>query len=218
MISPNLISSLIIIGVLIIVLSVIGNKVSKLDPKEPLKGPLFIIVSGIGKLNDMIQTYFGKNWKLFAPILIAVFIYLIFANTSSLIGLNTPLSNINIAISFSLLAFLIIQVYGMIIRTPKKRMKDLMSPSILLFPINLIGEISTPLAMGLRLFGNLLSGAVIGVIVFYIFPGLLGIVSVIPMTVVVHPIFNIGFGLIQAFVYFMLLTIFLSMAVEAEEA
>ncbi len=215
MISPNMFTSLLVILVLIIVLSLIGTKVSKLDPKKPLKGPLFIVVMGIGKLNEMIETYYGKHWKLFAPILTAIFIYLIFANTSSLLGLNTPLSNINIALSFSLLAFLIIQMYGMIIRTPKKRMKDLMSPSILLFPINLIGELSTPLAMGLRLFGNLLSGAVISVIIFYILP--VG-VNLIPMAFVVHPIFNIGFGLIQAFVYFMLLTIFLSMAIEAEEA
>ncbi len=215
MISPNMFTSLLVILVLIIVLSLIGTKVNKLDPKKPLKGPLFIVVMGIGKLNEMIETYYGKHWKLFAPILTAIFIYLIFANTSSLLGLNTPLSNINIALSFSLLAFLIIQMYGMIIRTPKKRMKDLMSPSILLFPINLIGELSTPLAMGLRLFGNLLSGAVISVIIFYILP--VG-VNLIPMAFVVHPIFNIGFGLIQAFVYFMLLTIFLSMAIEAEEA
>ncbi len=215
MISANMFTSLLVIFFLIITLSIVGNKVSKLDPKEPLKGPIFIIVMGISKLNDMIQTYYGKQWKMFAPILTAIFIYLLFANTSSLLGLNTPLSNINIALSFSLLAFIIIQSYGMIIRTPKKRLKDLMSPSILLFPINVIGELSTPLAMGLRLFGNLLSGAVISVIIFYILP--VG-VNLIPMAFVVHPIFNIGFGVIQAFVYFMLLTIFLSMAIEAEEA
>ncbi len=215
MLSPNIIASMIVIVTLIVLLTIIGQKVSKLDPAEPIKGSLFLPVLGIMKLNDMISGFYGDHWKRFAPILTAIFLYLAFANTSSLVGLSTPLSNINIALTFSFLAFMIIQTYGLIIRTPLKRMKDLMSPSILLFPVNVIGELSTPLAMGLRLFGNLLSGAVITVIIFYILP--MGI-NLIPLAFVVHPIFNIGFGLIQAFVYFMLLTIFLSMAIEADEA
>lgn len=214
MLSPNMFSSIVVVLALIVLLTILGKRVEKLDPKKPIKGPIFLAILGIMKLNDLISTYYGAHWKRYAPILTGILIYLAFANTASLIGLSTPLSNINIALTFSFIAFMIIQTFGLIVRTPAKRFKDLASPSILLFPINLIGELSTPLAMGLRLFGNLLSGAVITIIIFYILP--LG-VNLIPLAFVVHPIFNIGFGLIQAFVYFMLLTIFLSMALEAAE-
>ena len=77
-------------------------------------------------------------------------------------------------------------------------------------PVNLIGEFSTPFAMGLRLFGNLLSGAIIGIILY----GLTSWVGIIFGAFLLHPVFDIFFGLVQAYVYFMLLTIFLSMAVE----
>ncbi|MFW5913839.1 MAG: F0F1 ATP synthase subunit A, partial [Bacillota bacterium] len=141
-------------------------------------------------------------------------LFLALANTASLFGLSTPLSNINVALAFSFLAFAIIQVSGLIVRGPIQRIKDLSSPTPILLPLNLLSELSAPLAMGLRLFGNLLSGTVIGIVVFNL---LNNVLSVFATAIVVHPIFNIGFGLIQAFVYFMLLLVFLSMAIEEPE-
>lgn len=214
MLSPNMASSIIVIISLMIILSFLGSRVAKMDPAKPIKGPIFLVIMLINMLNQSIKKYFGDNWKKFAPMLIGILLYLGLANTVSLFGLATPLSNINIALGFSLMAFLIIQISALVVRNPLKRIKDLMSPIPFLLPLNIIGEISTTTAMGLRLFGNILSGAVIGVIVMNILPTL---VAIIPMSFVVHPIFNIGFGLIQAFVYFMLLMIFLSIAVETEE-
>jgi len=123
-------------------------------------------------------------------------LYLIFANTASLWGLTAPMSNISIAISFSVLAFGTIQLSALVIKRPIRRAKELMDPHPLFLPINLIGEISTPFAMGLRLFGNLLSGAIIGVIVY----GLTQWVGVIPGAFILHPVFDIFFGIIYNFV------------------
>jgi len=85
-----------------------------------------------------------------------------------------------------------------------------MDPHPAFLIINLVGEMSTPFAMGLRLFGNLLSGAIIGIIIY----GVLQWYGVIFGAFILHPVFDIFFGLVQAYVYFMLLTIFVSMAVE----
>ncbi len=111
-------------------------------------------------------------------------------------------------------------------------MKDLAEPHPAFLVINLVGEMSTPFAMGLRLFGNLLSGGIMALMVFGavdiaadamvdLFSGLLGDVAGgvvrfigVGIGVFIHAIFDIFFGLVQAYVYFMLLTIFLSMAVE----
>jgi F-type H+-transporting ATPase subunit a len=89
-----------------------------------------------------------------------------------------------------------------------------------LFPINLFGELATPTAMGLRLFGNILSGAVISALFYAFFgPGVIGnLLSVTITTALLHPIFTVFFGAIQAFVYFMLLTIFLSMVIDQSDA
>ncbi|MFU8786557.1 MAG: F0F1 ATP synthase subunit A [Candidatus Izemoplasmataceae bacterium] len=213
--SPNIKSSVIIIVALMIIVSIIGHKVGKLKPTDQPKGIAFIAILLVDTLNNFIKEFYGNKWRTYAPLLIAVLLFLAFANTSSLFGLATPLANMSVALSFSLFAFLTIQISGIMVRNPINRIKDLSSPKWWLLPINIVGEISTPLAMGLRLFGNLLSGSVMAIVVFNL---LNKVASVIVTVFVLHPIFNIGFGLIQAFVYFMLLTIFLSMAVSDEEA
>lgn len=212
--SQNIKASLIVIIGLIIFLSIIGHKVGKLDVRDKPKGIVFVMILMIDMLNNFIKDFYGKQWRTFSPILIAIFLYLAFANTASIFGLAAPLANLNVALSFSLIAFLTIQVSGMVVRKPWNRIKDLSSPTPLLLPLNLVSELSTPLAMGLRLFGNLLSGSVMAVVVFNLtnWAG-----SIVLTTVLLHPIFNLGFGLIQAFVFFMLLTIFLSMAIEEPE-
>ena len=142
--------------------------------------------------------------------MLTILLFLLFANTASLAGFTAPLSNINVALGFSALAFGSIQIAALFIHKPLKRAKDLMEPHPLFLPINLSGEMSTPFAMGLRLFGNLLSGSIIGIIVY----GLTSWAGIVFGAFFLHPIFDVFFGAIQAYVYFMLFTIFLSMAVE----
>jgi len=211
--SPGFKASIVVTLIIIVLSIVVGRRIEKKDPTAPIKGPLFVVVMVFDMLNSFIKQFYGEEWRRFAPILIAVLMFLVFANTATLIGLETPLASFSVAITFSIIAFLIIQVSGLIVRRPLQRFKDLSSPSVLLLPVNVISEISTPFAMGLRLFGNLLSGSVIAAIIFNLL-GSFG--SLIATAGILHPIFNLGFGLIQAFVYFMLLTIFLAMSVEAE--
>ncbi|MFW5841872.1 MAG: F0F1 ATP synthase subunit A [Bacillota bacterium] len=223
--SPSLKTSLIITLFLIVFLSIIGKKAARLDPRSTPKGIVFIMIMFVDTLNNFIKEFYGKNWRRYTPILMAILLFLALANTSALFGLANPLANINIALGFSIFAFLTIQIAGLIARRPKNRLKDLSSPNAMLLPLNLISEISTPLAMGLRLFGNLISGSIMMVVVFQMLnivgdmlgnigPWVSGLGNTVITTAILHPIFNIGFGLIQAFVYFMLLTVFLSMAIE----
>jgi len=212
--SPSIKASVALTLVLMVLAVVLGGIVAKKDPTKPVRGVSFFVVLIVDGLNKFIRQFHGKWWRSFAPILITIFMFLLVANTASLIGLETPLANINVAIAFSVIAFSTIQISALIVRRPWRRIKDLASPSPILFPVNVISEISVPFAMGLRLFGNILSGSVIATIVF----NALGrIPSLFAFAGLVHPVFNIGFGIIQAFVYFMLLTVFLAMAVDAVE-
>jgi len=219
--SPNIKHSVFIVLVLSVLAVWIGQKFDRLKPTDSPNKALVAVVMIVSMLNNFIKEFYGRHWKTFAPLLFTILIYLVVANTASLWGLATPLSNINIALSFSLFAFLTIQVSALWIHKPIQRIKNLSSPTPFILPLNLVGEMSTPLAMGLRLFGNLLSGAVISVLIYSLFGGSLiaGNAMNIGLTVVLlHPVFNVFFGAIQAFVYFMLLTIFLSMAIEDSEA
>lgn len=225
--APGIKSSLIITSVLIIVLSLIGLRVKKLQANDIPHGVTFIAVLFVETVNNMVETVFKKKWKPYAPLLMTILLFLLFANTVSLFGLTAPLSNIMVALSFSVFAFTSIQLVGYTVTNPFKRAKSMLNP------LNLIGEISTPLAMGLRLFGNLLSGSIIGLIIFrgsyelamFIFDSInivflngvgFAIFQVIGLGIgaFIHAVFDVFFGAIQAYVYFMLFTIFMSLAVE----
>ncbi len=231
--SPGIVSSLIITVALMIITVIIGLRVKKMSVASVPRGITLVSVMFVQGINNMMHDFFKKNWKVFTPYMLTILLFLLFANTAALWGLSTPLSNISVALGFSILAFGSIQVAALIVKKPKQRAKDLMDPHPLFLPINLIGEMSTPFAMGIRLFGNLLSGAIIGIIVYglshsvgLMFSELLGgdilgvlgygfvqIFGVSAGAIMIHAIFDIFFGAIQAYVYFMLFTIFLSMAV-----
>ena len=199
---------------MMIVLTIQGRKVAKLQLNEVPTGFTLVLVTLVEMINNNQRDFFKKHWRRFTPLLFTIFLYLSLANTASLVGLTAPLSNFAVAIGFSLFAFLSIQISALIIKKPRNRMKDLMDPHWAFRPINLIGEVSTPFAMGLRLFGNLISGSVIALFIYAVLQEMgiwwLGIV----FGPFLHAIFDIFFGVVQAYVYYMLLSIFLSSAVE----
>lgn len=225
--SAGIKSSLIIIFVLSVFMIIIGLRVKKLQPSDVPGGLTLLSIMFVEGINDMIKETYKSRWRPYAPLLMTVLIFLLFANTISLFGMTAPLANIMVALSLGFFAFASIQIIGFTVTNPLKRAVSMLNP------LNLIGEISTPLAMGLRLFGNLLSGSIIGIIIFrgsfelamavynafasdvLSFLGF-GIAQAIGLGVgaFIHAVFDIFFGAIQAYVYFMLFTIFLSMAIE----
>lgn len=225
--SNGLKSSLIITAFLIVGTMILGLRVKKLSASDVPTGITLVSVMFVEMVNNMISDMYKKNWRKHAPLLLTILLYLLFANTIALVGLTAPLSNIMVALSFSVFAFLAIQIVGFTSQHPGKRALSMLNP------LTLVGEISTPLAMGLRLFGNLLSGSIIGLIIFRgsyelsmaVFNSLdivgLNVLGFtvsqslgIAMGTFIHAIFDVFFGAIQAYVYFMLFSIFMSLATE----
>ena len=215
-ISPAVRSTIIIITVLSIIFIIIGMKIKKLDPKKTPKGILFGFIMIVDGFNTFISQYIsGKKFRFFGAYLFTIIVFLGLANTVALFGLTPPLTNLGVALSFTVMTFFAIKVAEFKFLGVKKKalslLGDVKPMAPLMLPINLIGEVSTPFSMGLRLFVNLLSGLVVASMVYAVLHWTLGIIA----GVLLHVIFDIFFGLIQAFVFLMLSTINISMAAEA---
>ncbi|MBI9009865.1 MAG: F0F1 ATP synthase subunit A [Tenericutes bacterium] len=216
-ISPAVFSTLVIIAILSVIFIIAGLWVKKLDPAKTPKGFMFIMITIVDFFNKFLGGYIPdkKRFSFFAPYLFTIIIFLAVANVSSLFGLTAPLSNIGVAMSFSIMTFIMLRITEFKFISIKDKLNSLIGPvkvlAPIMIPINLIGEFSTPFSMGLRLFVNLLSGAIIASIVY----GLLGWFGGLFAGVLLHAVFDIFFGLVQAFVFFMLSTVSLSMASEA---
>ncbi|HPD99919.1 MAG TPA: F0F1 ATP synthase subunit A [Bacillota bacterium] len=214
--SPQVISTLIVIGVLALVFILVGIKVKKLDPHKTPKGFILLCLLLVEMFNKLARGYVKeKPFRFFAPYLFTIIVFLALANTISLFGLTPPLSNLGVALSFSILTFIVIKIAEFKYIGVIKKIDGLLGPvkpiAFLMLPINLIGEISTPFSMGLRLFVNVMGGTVIAAMVYTILHWTAGIFA----GVLLHAVFDIFFGLIQAFVFFMLSTVSISMATDA---
>lgn len=218
--------SLAIIIMLAVFFIILGVKFSKLDPEKdevPLKGIMMIAVLLVGFVNDNVDTNLGKDKRnTYSPFFLGLITYLFFANITSMIGLNPPTSNLAIALSMTVIAFLIFEFSSFKFNGLKNKLKGMLGPvpfvAPIIFPINFIGEFTTPFSMGMRLFGNIFSGVLLSGVLFGALEALGNAIELLvgtaAVTLIFHPIFDFAFGLIQVYVFFMLTTMNIKINIE----
>ena len=94
------------------------------------------------------------------------------------------------------------QVYTFVISVFNLRfqlnyIKQFISPNPIFLPINLIGEISKPVSLAFRLFGNMLGGVIILEFAYTLLPFLLRFI----VPDILHAYFDLFAGTLQAFVF-----------------
>ena len=208
----QVISSIIITIVLSIIFIIVGSKIKKVKPKD--KTPVWLIpfIILVDLINKMTKENVGKFWKAYAPYFLTLAIFLCVSNISGIFGLSSPTSYLLVNAALAIITFFIIQVTGIVSNGIKNYSKSFFEPVFLLFPINLIGEITLPVSLALRLMGNIMSGAVLSKIIF----GLLGWFA-IPFLPIYNAIFDIFFGVVQTAVFLLLTIIFTGNKVKDED-
>ena len=165
---------------------------------KPAKGLILICESFVKMMNNFSKEMMGKRWKFFAPYFISLAMFLFFANISGLFGFTPPTSSVTVTGTLALVTFIFIETFGIISNGPIGWAKDLCTP-LPMTPMNIVGEISTPVSMAFRLFGNILSGVILTGLVYGFFSW-----KAIIITPLLHAIFDIAFGLIQTIVFVIL--------------
>ena len=196
-ITDTLVSSWIIIFCLFIFALTVNIllKNFKLIPKG-FQNFIELIVESIDK---MTCSNMGEKYSFFGGWFFTVFAFLFCSNLAGLFGLRPPTADLATTLMFALTTFFLIHTMG-IISSGKNYFKSYIEPFPLLLPINIIGEIATPISLSFRLFGNIFGGLVIMGMVYSIFPLLLsfGIPGVL------HIYFDVFSGALQAFIFVIL--------------
>lgn len=170
----------------------------------------------------------GDYFKGFSPFVAAILALSGFSSLISLLGLYPPTSDINIVAGWAVLVFFLITYYKMKCG-PVTYIKGLASP-IALTPLNVIGEVATPVSMAFRHYGNVLSGAVISVLiatglqglssmVLGWLPGFLGEFPLlqIGLPAILSIYFDVFSGCLQAYIFAMLTMMYISGGFPMEE-
>ncbi|MBR2615404.1 MAG: F0F1 ATP synthase subunit A [Clostridia bacterium] len=183
----------------------------------------------VEKVQGLVQENMGGYFHAFAPFIMAILALSATSSLLTLVGLYPPTSDINVVAGWAILVFILITYYklkgGL-----GHYLKGFTEPIFIMAPLNVLGEIATPVSMAFRHYGNVLSGSVVAVLISAALQGLSslllgwlpGILGEIPFLQVGLPAilsvyFDIFSGCMQAYIFAMLTMLNISGAFPEEE-
>jgi F-type H+-transporting ATPase subunit a len=181
------------------------------------------------------DTFHGHN-PLLAPLALTVFVWVLLMNLMDLVPVDlvpglmslagvpfqkiVPSTDPNITMGMSIGVFILILYYSIKVKGFGFVKELTMNPfnHWLFIPVNLfmevVGLLSKPVSMGLRLFGNLYAGEMIFILIAALFSAGIGWMAPAGLLQVAWAIFHLLIIPLQAFIFMVLTIVYLSMAHE----
>ena len=158
---------------------------------------------------DQVREVIRKDPAPFLPLLGTLFLFIAAANLSAVLpGVKSPTASIETPAALAIVVFLAAHVYGIRAQGVGRYFGSYLKPNPLLLPLNIVSEVTRTFSLMVRLFGNMMSHEMV-----------LGIVATIAGLLVPIPFMALGIlvGLIQAYIFSILATVFVGAAVGAVE-
>lgn len=165
---------------------------------------LEVLIEGLRKqIRDISQQEPGA----YLPFVGTLFLFIAMSNLLAIVpGFRPPTASLSTTAALAACVFVAVPLYGISRTGPRAYLQQYIRPSVLMLPFNLIGELSRTLALAVRLYGNMMSGSVIGAI-------LLGFV---PLFVpIVMQLLGLLTGIIQAYIFAVLAMVYIASATQA---
>lgn len=167
---------------------------------------LEIIVTGIsGQIADIGLTeprkYLGFLGTLF-----------LFVGTASLFtivpGYEPPTGSLSTTAALAICVFVAVPLFGIQAEGLRAYLNEYLKPTVIMLPFNIISELSRTLALAMRLFGNMMSGAMILAILLTITPFIFPIVM---------SVLGLLTGMVQAYIFSILATVYIAAATQVRK-
>lgn len=191
----------VIIAVLVALSIILTHKLKKVPT-----GKQCLLEIGITGLHNFFLGILGPHGKKYLPILETLIIYIGFSNIIGIFGFVPPTKDINVTAALAGIAIILIQLTAIIEKGGIGWVKGFAKPMAIMIPINILELITRPLSLCMRLFGNVLGAFVVMELIKICIP--------VGVPVVFSLYFDIFDGLIQAYVFVFLTSLFMSEAME----
>jgi F-type H+-transporting ATPase subunit a len=165
-----------------------------------------LLVSNLYKLTeDALDEELAKKY---GPLICGLFLFLLVSNWLGIVPhLDEPTKDLNTPLSLGIMGFAIAHVAGIRKKGFKNYVSEYFQPIFFMAPLNIIGEIAKIVSISFRLFGNIMGGSIIILVVSYL-----------TWSILLPPFLNAFFGMfvgtIQAFVFTMLTVVYISVQVK----
>jgi len=123
-------------------------------------------------------------------------------------GYEPPTGSLSTTVALALCVLVAVPLFGIADQGVYSYFKSYTEPTIIMLPFNIISELSRTLALAVRLFGNMMSGAMILAILLTITPFLFPIV----MTAL-----GLLTGMVQAYIVFILASVYIAAATSEQK-
>jgi F-type H+-transporting ATPase subunit a len=192
------------IGVLLIFGALAARGRSSVPGRLQVLGEL-VISAFYGLTEDALGKKLAPKY---APLICALFMFVVVSNWLGIIPhLHEPTKDLNTPLSLGLMGFFIAHYAGIKTKGLKEYSKAYIDPMFFMLPLNLIGEIAKVVSISFRLFGNIMGGSIIILVVSYLSFNLL-----LPPFLLAF--FGLFVGTVQAFVFTMLTLVYISVQVQ----
>lgn len=168
---------------------------------------LEIVVTGIA---TQIEEVGLRHPARYLPFLGTLFLFVAAASLCTVIpGYEPPTGSLSTTVALALCVLVAVPLFGIADQGLRSYLKSYVEPTFIMLPFNIISEMSRTLALAVRLFGNMMSGAmIIGILLTitpFIFP-------------VVMTLLGLLTGMVQAYIFFILAAVYIAAATRTRES
>ena len=165
-----------------------------------------VLETAVQGLYNFFKGTIGEHGTAYIPYLMSVVLYIGIANLIGLIGFKPQTKDMNVTVALAVMSIVLIEVAGVRQKGTKGWLKSFAEPMPIVLPINVLEVFIKPLSLCMRLFGNVLGSFVIMELLKIVVPAFL--------PAVFSCYFDIFDGLIQAYVFVFLTSLFIKEATE----
>ncbi len=167
---------------------------------------LELIVEGI---DSQLRATLGTDPAPYRTLVGTLFLFILVANTISLLpGIEPPTARLETDAALALIVLGATLVYGVRAQGVAGYLKSFASPTWVMIPVNVFGQLTRTVSLTVRLFGNVMSGAFLIAVVL----SLAGLLVPIPLMAL-----DLLTGVVQAYIFAVLATVFIGAAIERAE-
>lgn len=162
-------------------------------------------------LAEQSETMLGKRGQFLSPFIVTLFLFLLVSNWVGLVPtMASPTNDLNTTLGLALLVICMVHVLGVYMKGGHY-IAHFFQPTPVFVIINAIEEVAKPITLAFRLFGNILAGEILIIVLLKLMPIWMPVPSVLWLA------FSIFIGGVQAVIFTMLSMAYLANAVKEDE-
>jgi F-type H+-transporting ATPase subunit a len=177
--------------------------------RSPAGTPAALALLTVEWLDGLVRDVAGRAEPALVTLAGSLFLFIAACNLSGqLPGVRPPTASLATTSALAVIVFLAVPVAGIRARGVRGYLMGYFRPNPLLAPLHVISELSRTLALSIRLFGNMMSGH----LVVAILVALTGFLVPMPLMAL-----DVLIGLLQAYIFAILATVYVGAAMRAGE-